>query len=144
MAVLQGVCVAWCIPAAGRHGQIEARVARDLRIDKSSVRTYLIRAMRKLGRGMPECTAAAAWLLPGRAAAARLPDARGRGAGKVTSREIAVLHYVSYGMEDALIARDLGIGVETVRAYIISAMRNLRAGTREHAVATAMRQRLFP
>ncbi|MFC8365639.1 LuxR C-terminal-related transcriptional regulator [Streptomyces griseorubiginosus] len=59
-------------------------------------------------------------------------------------RELDVLACVAAGATNAVAAARLGVGAETVKAYLRSAMRKLGAGTRGEAVAAARRAGLLP
>ncbi|MFF4059723.1 LuxR C-terminal-related transcriptional regulator [Streptomyces sp. NPDC001668] len=59
-------------------------------------------------------------------------------------RELDVLACVAAGATNAGAARRLGVGAETVKAYLRSAMRKLGAGTRGEAVVAARRAGLLP
>lgn len=59
-------------------------------------------------------------------------------------REVDVLACVAAGATNATAAARLGIGAETVKGYLRSAMRKLGAHTRGEAVATARRAGVLP
>jgi DNA-binding CsgD family transcriptional regulator len=61
---------------------------------------------------------------------------------RLSTREVAVLHYLSNGASDAVMANALGIGEGTIRTYVGRAMGKLGVKTREHAVAEALRRLL--
>jgi len=63
---------------------------------------------------------------------------------RVTPRELAVLRLVSLGMASDDIAKQLGIGEETVRSHLKKAQIKLGARNRAHAAAEAIRQQLIP
>ncbi len=67
-------------------------------------------------------------------------------AGGVTlaPRELDVLSWVAAGATNAAVAERLGIGPETVKGYLRSAMRRLGAHTRGEAVTAARRAGLLP
>ena len=69
------------------------------------------------------------------------------GAGTVkpalTPREAEVLAHVADGLSHDEIGRRLSISPETVRTHVRKACERLNAGTRTHAVATALRLGLF-
>ncbi|MEU3523992.1 LuxR C-terminal-related transcriptional regulator [Streptomyces sp. NPDC038707] len=67
-------------------------------------------------------------------------------AGGVTlaPRELDVLSWVAAGATNAAVAERLGIGPETVKSYLRSAMRKLGARTRGEAVSAARRAGLLP
>ncbi|MGW2032647.1 response regulator transcription factor [Streptomyces spinosus] len=67
-------------------------------------------------------------------------------AGGVTlaPREVDVLSWVAAGATNAAVAERLGIGPETVKGYLRSAMRKLGAHTRGEAVTAARRAGLLP
>ncbi|MEW2283014.1 helix-turn-helix transcriptional regulator [Streptomyces sp. NPDC047841] len=67
-------------------------------------------------------------------------------AGSVTlaPREVDVLSWVAAGATNAAVAERLGIGPETVKGYLRSAMRKLGAHTRGEAVTAARRAGLLP
>jgi DNA-binding CsgD family transcriptional regulator len=62
----------------------------------------------------------------------------------ITARELAVLRLVSLGMASNEIAKQLGIGEETVRSHLKKAQAKLGARNRAHAAAEAVRQQLIP
>jgi DNA-binding CsgD family transcriptional regulator len=62
----------------------------------------------------------------------------------LTPRELAVLRRASLGQRIPEIARALGLGPETVRTHMKKAREKLASPTTAHAVAEAMRWRLFP
>jgi DNA-binding CsgD family transcriptional regulator len=84
------------------------------------------------------------------AAAARLDQLLGPRADAATDqphltpRELAVLRWASLGRRIPEIARALGLGPETVRTHMKNAREKLGSSTTTHAVAEAMRWRLFP
>jgi DNA-binding CsgD family transcriptional regulator len=61
----------------------------------------------------------------------------------VTPREVQVLTYLSYGMDTRATAELLGLAPSTVETHYRKAKRKLRAKTRAHAVALAIRQGLL-
>jgi LuxR family quorum sensing-dependent transcriptional regulator len=63
---------------------------------------------------------------------------------RVTPRELAVLRLVSLGMATTDIAKQLGIGEETVRSHLKKVQVTLGARNRAHAAAEAIRQQLIP
>lgn len=65
------------------------------------------------------------------------------GVVRLSTREIAVLFYLSNGASDGFIARELGIGQHTIKSYVKRAKDKLGAKTREHAVGEAMRRLLI-
>ena len=62
----------------------------------------------------------------------------------LTPRELAVLRWASLGQRIPEIARAFGLGPETVRTHMKNARHKLGSPTTAHAVAEAMRWRLFP
>lgn len=62
----------------------------------------------------------------------------------ITARELAVLRLVSLGMASNEIAKELGIGEETVRSHLKKAQAKLGVRNRAHAAAEAVRQQLIP
>jgi len=62
----------------------------------------------------------------------------------VTARELAVLRLVSLGMASNEIAKQLGIGEETVRSHLKKVQAKLGVRNRAHAAAEAVRQQLIP
>ncbi|WP_189532015.1 helix-turn-helix transcriptional regulator [Streptomyces roseolilacinus] len=82
------------------------------------------------------------------AAAAGAPGATGASAGAprvgLAPREVDVLAAVATGATNADAARRLGVGPETVKGYLRSAMRKLGAHTRLEAVVAARRAGLLP
>ncbi|TVT52135.1 response regulator transcription factor [Amycolatopsis rhizosphaerae] len=79
-----------------------------------------------------------------RALADRLAAPPGDGAPRLSERELDVLTCVALGWTNAQIAADLGLGGETVKSYLRSAMRKLRCHTRLEAVVAARRHGLLP
>jgi DNA-binding CsgD family transcriptional regulator len=67
----------------------------------------------------------------------------GKGAG-LTPRELAVLRWASVGRRIPETARALGLSEETIRTHIKNAREKLRTHSVAHAVAEAMRLRMFP
>jgi len=62
----------------------------------------------------------------------------------LTPRELAVLRWASLGHKIPHTARALGLSAETVRTHMKKAHEKLGTHTTAHAVAEAMRWRLFP
>ena len=62
----------------------------------------------------------------------------------LTPRETSVLRLASTGARSHDIARELGLGEETVRSHLKKAQTKLGARNRAHAVAEALRQSLIP
>ena len=62
----------------------------------------------------------------------------------ITARELAVLLLVSLGMASNEIAKQLGIGEETVRSHLKKVQAKLGVRNRAHAAAEAVRQQLIP
>lgn len=62
----------------------------------------------------------------------------------LTPRELAVLRALSLGEPTSEVARSLELGEETVRTHIKKAQAKLQVRNRTHAVAQALRLRLFP
>ena len=62
----------------------------------------------------------------------------------LTQREVAVLRWASVGRRIPETARALGLSEETLRTHIKNAREKLRTHSVAHAVAEAMRLRLFP
>jgi DNA-binding CsgD family transcriptional regulator len=58
--------------------------------------------------------------------------------GVVAPRELDCLSWVARGASSKQIARQLGLSMHTVNAYLASAKRKLKAGSRSEAVATAL------
>ena len=63
---------------------------------------------------------------------------------RLTAREGAVLRLVSMGAQSHEVARELGLGEETVRTHLKKAQTKLGARNRTQAVAEALRQNLIP
>jgi DNA-binding CsgD family transcriptional regulator len=61
---------------------------------------------------------------------------------RLSSRETAVLQFLSMGENDAAIAGHLGVAEPTIRTYVDRAMTKLGAKTRPQAVAEALRRLL--
>ena len=73
------------------------------------------------------------------------PNAGGVGErARLTPRELAVLRWASVGRQIAETARALGLSAETVRTHMKKAQEKLGTRNSAHAVAEAMRLRLFP
>ncbi|MYR42387.1 helix-turn-helix transcriptional regulator [Streptomyces sp. SID5910] len=69
----------------------------------------------------------------------------GQGGGvRLAPREVDVLACVAAGATNAVAAERLGVGAETVKGYLRSAMRKLGARTRGEAVVVARRVGLLP
>ncbi len=62
----------------------------------------------------------------------------------LSARERDVLACVALGWTNAEVASDLELTTETVKSYLRSAMRKLRAHSRLEAVVTARRYGLMP
>ena len=62
----------------------------------------------------------------------------------ITARELAVLRLVSLGMASNEIAKELGIGEETVRSHLKKVQGKMGVRNRAHAAAEAVRQQLIP
>ena len=62
---------------------------------------------------------------------------------RLSPRELVVLRYLSHGEDAATIGRSLGLSETSVRTYLARAQKKLKAKSQQHAVATAMRNRLF-
>ncbi|MEU6221168.1 LuxR C-terminal-related transcriptional regulator [Streptomyces sp. NPDC047022] len=71
-------------------------------------------------------------------------DTRTPAPSPLSPRELDVLACVGLGQRNADIAADLGIGLETVKSHLRSAMRKLRCDSRLQAVVTARRYGLLP
>ena len=67
-----------------------------------------------------------------------------RGPTSLTARETDVLSLVGRGMTNAQVAGALGLGTETVKSYLRSAMTKLGATTRFEAVSRARAEGLVP
>jgi DNA-binding CsgD family transcriptional regulator len=63
---------------------------------------------------------------------------------RIAPRELAVVRMVSLGMASNDIARQLGIGEETVCSHLKKVQVKLGARNRAHAAAEAIRQQLIP
>jgi DNA-binding CsgD family transcriptional regulator len=73
------------------------------------------------------------------------PDVNRIGARtSLTARELAVLRIASIGRQTNDIAKELGLGKETVRSHIKNAQTKLGARNTAHAVCEAFRQNLIP
>lgn len=64
----------------------------------------------------------------------------GGNARRLSSRERQILSIISDGGQNAAIAYDLGISVETVKAHVSNILGKLDASSRTHAVAKALRE----
>lgn len=62
----------------------------------------------------------------------------------LSPRELDVLAHVALGKQNARIARQLGLTESTVKSYLSSAMRKLKAGSRYEAVVVGRRSGLIP
>ncbi|MFJ8691383.1 helix-turn-helix transcriptional regulator [Streptomyces roseolilacinus] len=110
------------------HGELRALAPR---IADPAVRAELLAACGRL---------AAAAGTPGAAAGASAAAPR----VGLAPREVDVLAAVATGATNADAARRLGVGPETVKGYLRSAMRKLGAHTRLEAVVAARRAGLLP
>ncbi|NEB58243.1 helix-turn-helix transcriptional regulator, partial [Streptomyces diastaticus] len=63
---------------------------------------------------------------------------------RLAPREVDVLACVAAGATNGAVAERLGVGPETVKSYLRSAMRKLGARTRTEAVAVARRTGWLP
>ena len=99
---------------------------------------------------MMSSTTRAALFMAASSAAVRLeqllsPSAGGVGErARLTPRELAVLRWASVGRQIADTALALGLSAETVRTHMKNAQEKLGTRNTAHAVAEAMRLRLFP
>jgi DNA-binding CsgD family transcriptional regulator len=73
------------------------------------------------------------------------PDAKRIGSRtSLTSRELAVLRFVSTGAQNQDIAQALGLSEETIRSHLKKAQAKLGVRSRAHAACEAIRQNLIP
>lgn len=79
-----------------------------------------------------------------RARLAALLDPSGEATPALTERQLDVISLVATGCRNAEIADRLGLGRETVKSYLRSAMARLGARSRHEAVANARRAGLLP
>ncbi len=63
--------------------------------------------------------------------------------GDLTRREIEILELMADGFENSQISRQLFISTETVKSHVRRLLQKLRARSRTHAVALAMRRGLI-
>jgi DNA-binding CsgD family transcriptional regulator len=70
------------------------------------------------------------------------PSAAAPAEAKLTPREVQCLEALAHGRGNADIAADLGISLATVAMHLANARRKLKALSREHAVALAVKLRL--
>lgn len=63
---------------------------------------------------------------------------------RLTARELAVLRFVSTGMQTPKIAQSLGLSEETIRSHLKKAEAKLGVSNRAHAACEAVRQNLIP
>lgn len=68
---------------------------------------------------------------------------RALGGAPLSPRETASLRLLSEGLSVEEIAARLGVGPPTVKTFLARAAKKLRARTREHAVAIAIRRGLI-
>lgn len=59
---------------------------------------------------------------------------------QLTPRELEVVGHVSQGKKNPQIARELGVGEETIKSHIKNSLRKLGAKNRAHAVAICLRR----
>ncbi len=59
---------------------------------------------------------------------------------ELTSRETDVLRFISHGMTVGMAAEMMGIKEHTARSHVLKARMKLRAKTKTHAVAIAIRE----
>ncbi|MDX6514239.1 MAG: hypothetical protein QOE36_3743, partial [Gaiellaceae bacterium] len=95
----------------------------------------LLRALRAIEAG-------GAYIDPG-ITARTAPKSASRQSKTLTDRELQALSRVADGMSQDEIARELGIGTETVRTHLRKARERLGAATKTEAVAAALRQGLI-
>ena len=65
-------------------------------------------------------------------------------AARITPRELAVLRLVSMGKRTEEVAKQLGLGEETVRSHLKKLQTKLGVRNRAQATAEAVRQQLIP
>lgn len=65
-------------------------------------------------------------------------------ADALTRRETEVLHLLARGDADKVIARELGIGLATVKTHVGQVLQKLNATARTHAVVVAIKRGLLP
>jgi DNA-binding CsgD family transcriptional regulator len=73
------------------------------------------------------------------------PDVGRIGASvRLTNRELAVLRLVSMGRQTLAVAKELGLGEETIRTHLKKAEAKLGVHNRTHAACEALRNNLIP
>jgi two-component system, NarL family, response regulator len=60
-----------------------------------------------------------------------------------SQRELEVLELISEGFSNKQIANKLGLSAETVKSHVRALLKKLRANSRTHAVAIALREGLL-
>ena len=106
-------------------------------------RRELFAELREIGREMDDPTLAHRLEL----ASERLSPREGSSSSDsppLSPRELDVLAHVALGKQNARIARQLGLTESTVKSYLSSAMRKLKAGSRYEAVVVGRRSGLIP
>lgn len=93
-------------------------------------------------RALTAIAAGGAYIDPG-IAGQTVPRAGSKQSKILTARELEALSRVADGMSQDEIARELGIGTETVRTHLRKARERLGAATKTEAVAAALRQGLI-
>lgn len=96
---------------------------------KSMLRTELVAAIRQVCAGRR-------WIPPQVAHVM----AEHVGGESLTRRELQVLHRIAEGCTNKIIAQQLGITADTVKAHVKSILAKLRANDRTHAVTIALRR----
>lgn len=113
----------------------ERAQARGLDIEQStSAFLKAIRTNRGMRRGLLNQMEA---LMNTRSNVQRIDDEYLAAGGPLTGREMDVLLGYADGDDTAAIAKDLGIGIETVKTHAVQLYGKLGARTRAHAIAIA-------
>ncbi|MFM1990946.1 MAG: hypothetical protein RJA99_3903 [Pseudomonadota bacterium] len=147
-----GVALADAVDAAGDSEVAERTMLDVLRSAAavSTVRSVLDHGPRaivlsKRVRSRPDCKNSVAGFIDHLLMPYVGPDTPDAGQpGALTAREVSVLELVGKGLPNKLVARELGVSVETVKTHLSRSFTKLGVSDRVRAVSTARARRLIP